>query len=166
MGRAGSSRRASPVEAAVRAEGFPDFQFTERSAPDQLRRASDRPEHSPVVLYVEPYASNKLAASASTSPRAFRGRFAERNRNRRAQRLRAAPAARQRTHRQLVGLYHAAARLQSIGRLIGASPAARGASLPGYILGIFRLRDLLETMFRRMGGLGVEVLFIDTTVPT
>jgi len=151
------------VEAAVRAEGFPEFQFTERSAPDLLQRASDRPEHFP-VLYVEPYASNKFAlgfdlASGISWP------F-----------LQSVVA---------TGALSASGRLPLLDNertgnswayimqlpvydrpLDGASPAARGASLRGYILGIFRLRDLLETMFRRMGGLGVEVLFIDTTVPT
>ena len=150
------------VEAAVRAEGFPDFQFTERSAPDVLRRASDRPEHFP-VLYVEPYASNKFAlgfdlASGATWP-VLKNAVATGG-------LSASGRLPLLDNERTGNSWAYIMQLPVYDRpLDGASPVARGANLRGYILGVFRLRDLLEAMFRRMGGLGVEVLFIDTTVP-
>ena len=150
------------VEAETRAEGFPGFQFTERATPTTLRRAADRPEHFP-VLYVEPFAANKLALGfdltsgiswqvmqsiAATGQLGASGRLPLLD------------------NENTGNTWAYIIQLPVYDRpLNGATPAERQAVLRGFILGVFRLRDLLETMFHRMGGLGIDVLFIDNTVP-
>ena len=151
------------IEAETRADGFPGFQFTERSAPTVLRRAADRPEHFP-VLFIEPYADNELAhgydlASGRTWPNLLEivdtGRLGASGR---LPLLDRANTGNTWAYIMQLPVYDRP--------LAGATPAQRQAVLRGYIVGVFRLRDLLETMFQRMGGLGVDVLFLDQSTPS
>ena len=160
VARVPAAARAA-VETAVRAEGFPGFEFTERASANLLRPAAPRPEHFP-VLYVEPYAGNELAlgfdlASGLTWP-----------------------------HLQEVA---GTGRLASSGRLplldprggsswgyimqipvyalplAADTPAERRAHLRGFIFGVFRITDLIESFFRAHDTPDLEVLFIDRSAP-
>ena len=146
------------TEAQIRSEGFPDFQFTERVNPTTLRRAADRPDHFP-VLYVEPYADNKMALGfdlvsgiswpvlqkiAATGQLGASGRL---------------PLL---TAKDAPNTWAYIIQLPVYDRPLDvAGTVPKDAKLRGFILGVFRLKDLLETMFERMGGLGVDVLFLD-----
>jgi two-component system cell cycle sensor histidine kinase/response regulator CckA len=146
------------LEAQVRAEGFPDFQFTERKSPTELRRTPDRAEHFP-VLYIEPYADNKLAlgfdlTSGVTWPVLQRVATSGQ--------LGASGRVPLLDDKHTTNAWAYIMQLPVYDRTInGDNPAAKGAHLRGFILGVFRLHDLLESMFKRMGGLGVDVLFLD-----
>ena len=150
------------TEAEIRAEGFPDFQFTERVTPTTLRRAADRPEHFP-VLYVEPYQDNKMALGfdlasgvswpdlekiAATGQLGASGRL---------------PLL---TAKDTTNSWAYIIQLPVYDRPVDTGDTLPpGARLRGFILGVFRLKDLLEAMFDRMGGLGVDVLFLDRSAP-
>ncbi|MBI5771271.1 MAG: CHASE domain-containing protein [Verrucomicrobia bacterium] len=148
-------------EAAARAEGFPRFEFTEHAddPPGTLRRSADRPVHAP-VYYVVPYAGNEPAlgfdmASAPSAWAKLQG-FAR-------QGVLAASGR--------VPLLVAKADPPNWGYITelpvydqpidDLAPEARLAHLKGYIFGVFRLSDVLEDMFNRMSGHGVDVLFLD-----
>jgi len=150
------------TEARVRAEGFPDFQFTERASSTVLRRAADRPEHFP-VLYVEPYAANRFALGfdlvsgvswpdllslAATGKLGASGRLAL-------------------LDNENTGASSAyIIQLPVYDRpLVGDAPPAPGAVLRGYLLGVFRLGDLLGSMFTRTRAPGIDVLFLDRSAP-
>ncbi len=151
------------TEARVRAEGFPDFQFTERIDVTTLHRARDRPHYFP-VLYVEPYADNKLAlgfdlASGVSWPVlekiAVSGKLGASGR---------LPLL---TGKNPANSWAYIMQLPVFDRPVAPADAIpKDAQLRGYILGVFRLRDLLEAMFTRMGELGVDVLFVDRSAPT
>ena len=146
------------IEAQVRAEGFPDFQFTERTSPTVLRRAADRPEHFP-VLYVEPYAANRFALGfdlvsgvswpdlqslAATGKLGASGRLPLLDNE----------------NTGSASAYIVQLPVYARPLVADAAPAP-GAIVRGYILGVFRLRDLLGSMFTRTRAPGVDVLFLD-----
>jgi signal transduction histidine kinase/sensor domain CHASE-containing protein len=68
--RVRDAERAS-FEAAVRREGFPQFQVMERDAQGQLQPAAHRDEYI-VVTYIEPYAGNEAAVGFDIASNASR----------------------------------------------------------------------------------------------
>jgi two-component system cell cycle sensor histidine kinase/response regulator CckA len=146
------------IESQVRAEGFPDFQFTERASPTELQRASDRPEHFP-VLYVEPYSENKFSlgfdlTSGISWPTLQRAAASgELGASGRLPIIETTKTGNSWAYIMQLPVYD-----RPVG---GTTPAAKGAQLRGFILGVFRLHDLLETMFNRMDSVGIDVLFLD-----
>ena len=151
-------------EAAVQAEGFSRYEFTEHTrVPNQVRRTGDRAMHAP-VLYIEPLAGNEaalgfdLVSDAAAWPRFLK--YAE------------------------DGTLAASGRLPLLvppeggpawGYIVELpvyrrpastlAPAERVAQLRGFVLGIFLLNDVIEEMFRRMGGIGLDVIFLDRSAP-
>ena len=158
-----SAERAR-YEAEAQAADLPQYQFTERpSTPGGLVRTGDRPVHAPVYFLV-PMVGNELALGfdLASDPTIW------------ARMLQIADA----------GKLAASGRVPLLASARGGpnwgyitelpvyrrplpvlAPAERRAELKGYILGVFQLSEVLEEMFQRMGGLGVDVLFIDRSAP-
>ena len=162
VGRVPDNRRTE-VEAAIRAEGFADFQFLDRDKGNVLRRAADRPEHFPVI-FVHPYSSHKVAlgfdlVSGRTWPELQK-------------------AGRQNT-------------LVSSGRLslisdgqgenwgylfevpvyklpVPEDPEQRWAALRGFVVGIFRMDQVIDESILRINAKAddLDVLILDRGVPT
>ncbi len=155
--------RRSEVEAAVRAEGFADFQISDRGAGPALHRALDRPEHFP-VLYVHPYLPNRGALGFDlVSGRTWPDLQKAANDN----------------------ILVASGRLPLItdgvnfnwGYLfelpvyhlpVPATPGQRRESLRGFIVGIFRLADVIEGSLREIDpqDQGIDLLILDRQAPT
>ncbi len=157
-----SAERAR-YEAKARAEGYPNFQFTERGDnANEVRRTGDRPVHAP-VYYLTPYAGNEPALGfdmASASPTwehlqefALQGGLAASGRVPLLV-TRGSPAWGYITELPVYKKPFAQ-----------VAPGERAAQLRGFVLGVFELSDVLEEMFRRMSGLGVDVLFLDRSAP-
>ncbi|MBC7366429.1 MAG: CHASE domain-containing protein [Undibacterium sp.] len=150
------------TEARVRAEGFPDFQFTERISATTLRRATNRHQHFP-VLYVEPYADNKLALGFDLASGAS---WPVLEKISASGQLGASGRLPLLTEKNAPNSWAYIMQLPVYDRPLGTpNTTPKDLQLRGFILGVFRLRDLLEAMFNRMGGLGVEVLFLDRSAP-
>ncbi|MCX6956060.1 MAG: CHASE domain-containing protein [Verrucomicrobia bacterium] len=144
-------------ESAVRAEGFPGFQLTERVSGNTLRPAAARPEYFP-VLYIEPYAGNEPALGFDLVSGVTWSQLQE---------------------IAGTGLLASSGRLPLLDRRGGSSwgyimelpvyhvplaadtPDARRAALRGFVFGIFRISDVLESFFKSGDAQGLEVLFLD-----
>jgi two-component system cell cycle sensor histidine kinase/response regulator CckA len=152
------------VEATMRADGFPNFEFKERAETFQeVRRAADRPLYAP-ILYLEPLAGNepahgydvgsdrtawpRLLQCAASGTLLSSGRLPL-----------LVPPGGGPSWGYIVELpvYHQPAST--------LSPEERVPQLRGFILSVFQVNDVLEEMFRRMGGIGLDVLFLDRTAP-
>jgi PAS domain S-box-containing protein len=151
------------IVAEMRAAGFPAFDFTERVSGATLRPANTRAEHFP-VLYLEPYAGNEAAlgfdlasgitwheleAIAETGSLAASGRLPLINHD---------GSTSWGYVMELPVYYHP---------LADDTPEARRAGLRGYVLGIFRIRDLIQSFFKPGDAPDLEVLFVDrSATPT
>ena len=152
----GAQRAA--VEAAVRAEGYPDFEFSDRKKGPVLQRAPDRPEHF-VVLYIEPYVGNKAAlgfdlVSGITWPDLQRAAAA--NRLVASGRLPLITDGRSMNWGYLLELpvYQVP---------VPATPEARGEKLRGFVLGVFQLANVLEDAITSLAPQGADLTVIDTS---
>jgi PAS domain S-box-containing protein len=155
--------RRAEVEAAVRAEGIPDFQFVDRvNSGNILTRSPDRPEHFP-VLYIHPQEPNRAAlgfdmVSGRTWPDL------------------------QRAVAEDVLVASGRLPLISDGRQmhwgyifelpvyqlpIPADAAGRFTALRGFVLGIFQLDDMIDASLRRIRDQaeGIDLLLLDRTAP-
>jgi len=153
--------RRAEVEAAVRAEGFPGFQFSSRGSPG-LQRAPDRPEHFP-VLYVHPYLPNKAAlgfdlVSGSTWPDLQQA--ARENTLVATGRLPLITDGRQSDWGYIFEL--------PVYQLpVPADPQSRWKALRGFLLGIFQLSEVIEGSLREIvpQNQGLDLLIVDQRAP-
>lgn len=148
-------------EAAARKEGFPDFQITERRAQGRMAPAGPREEYFP-VHFVEPYSGNEIALGFDLA--SDRVRRAALYRSRDSGRI--AASARitlvQETSSQFgflvfVPLYRKGAPVSSV--------ADRRANLAGFVLGVFRIGDVLENALTRAKPEGIDVRVYDDSAP-
>ena len=135
-----TEERRAEYEAAARADGLGDFQFTERSEQGQLVRAVARPEYYP-VYYVEPLAGNQSALGYDLASEPVRKEALDRARDT------AEPAATGR-----ISLVQEQGRQDSYLLFFpiyrkGSYPSSveeRRADLEGFALAVFRIGDLVE----------------------
>ncbi|MGB0671577.1 MAG: CHASE domain-containing protein [Rhodospirillales bacterium] len=148
--RVPQSRREA-FEAAIRAEGFADFHITERSDDGELVPAGARLEHV-VVTYIEPFKDNLKAFGFDVA-----------SNGRRVEALRAAAE---------TGRAVATARVQLVqengdqnGFLVFRPLFAdghgldttelRGRHLKGYLVGVFRINDIVHSAFDNLDTTGL-----------
>ncbi|NJL37484.1 MAG: hypothetical protein HC899_12595 [Leptolyngbyaceae cyanobacterium SM1_4_3] len=126
-------------EQTVQTEGYPNFQVTERKADGQLTRAAQRPEYFPVA-YVEPLAGNELALGFDLASDAIRRSALERARDTGAIAISGRVELVQETQRQfgflvILPIYRGAP---------GETIAERRDRLQGFVLGVFRVADVVR----------------------
>ncbi len=139
----GSERPA--FEAAMRKGGYADFKITERptaALPNRsdLELASERDYYAPVT-YLQPWAGNELALGYDLTSDATRRAALEAARD--AGRIAASGRIRLVQERKnqfgflvFLPMYE--------GRLVPPTPAARREKIEGYLLGVFRVSDVVE----------------------
>jgi diguanylate cyclase (GGDEF)-like protein/PAS domain S-box-containing protein len=145
------------LEEALRQEGLRGFQFTQRRADGQLVRAGARPTYV-VVQYIEPYHGNEKALGYDVYSNPVRRVALDMARD--------------------SGELVATARttlVQETGNQAGVLvflPVYRGYSVPagterrrrdllGYVVGVFRMGDVLAAAFEGLGARGVEARLSD-----
>jgi len=127
-------------EAAIQADGYPTFQITERESRGGLIRAASRLYYIPVT-YVQPLVGNELALGYDLTSDSTRRRALQRARD--------------------TGNIAASGRIRLVqenknqfgflvflplyaGEAVPPSAAARREQLSGYLLGVFRVSDVVE----------------------
>ncbi len=154
--RVAHSRRES-YETAVRQEGFPEFQITERKEQGKMIRAGEREEYFP-AHFVEPLHGNDMAFGFDEASNQTRKETMERSRD---------------TGEKIISpkLKLVQESVAQAGLLIfsplykkGAptdSVQARRESLEGYILVVFRIRDLVEKTLGTLNPEGITMDILD-----
>jgi PAS domain S-box-containing protein len=149
-------------EAAVRYEGFRDFQITEKGPDGRLRRAARRAEYFP-VCYVEPYRGNEPALGYDAVSSPVRRAALER-----ARRL------------GTVGATTPLIPVQDIdGRRVillslpvyengrAATSAANGRpQVRGFVLGVFRPDQIVEDVLKSLDAAGIDIYVCDSPTPS
>ncbi len=155
------AERRAEVEAAVRREGFPDFEFRDRLNETTLRRAVARSEYFP-VLYIDPMEGNEPALGFDlrggiTWPImdeiAGSGRLAASGR---------LPLLTKSGRTEWGYIMQLPVYAQP---LPAELPEARRERLRGFLLGVFELAPMLESFLEPHGDRRLDVLFIDRSAP-
>ncbi|HMG55720.1 MAG TPA: CHASE domain-containing protein, partial [Kofleriaceae bacterium] len=138
-------------ERRPRAGGLAGFEITERSATGELHTAAPRAEHVP-VYFVEPAPDNLGVLGYDLASDAIR-----RDTLARARRSGGLAATRQ------IELVKRAGQVAAPGVLLVAPVVNRsgGRELVGYAVGVFRLRDLVDTALRDIAHDGMIVRLVD-----
>lgn len=130
----------SNYERAARHDGFPSFQFTERLPHGEIVRAGDREEYFP-VFFVEPFAGNEKALGYDLQSNAVRREALQR----------AAATGRMVATSRVILVQETADQYGALvfypvykGRPGLQSEERRHATLIGFALGVFRIRDIVE----------------------
>ena len=148
-------------EEAVRQEGFPAFQITERDPDSRTVRAARRAEYFPVD-FIEPAEGNELARGFDLASNAVRREAMEQARDTGAMRGTAPIRLVQETGNQAGFLV-----LLPVYRN-GTSPESvedRQANLEGFVLGVFRIGDLVERALAPLAPKGIDVALYDMSAP-
>ena len=136
---------------------FPGFQITERKGQGSMVRAGSRPEYFP-VYFVEPYATNEAALGFDLATNPARREALTRARD--------------------TGDIVATARVVLVQEKIGQygfllfdplyrkgaslnTPEQRRANLVGFVLGVFRIPDMVETAIRNHKRTGLDLSLYD-----
>ncbi|NJN59454.1 MAG: hypothetical protein HC879_19160 [Leptolyngbyaceae cyanobacterium SL_5_9] len=125
-------------EQTIQAEGYPNFQVTERKANGQLIRAAVRPEYFPVA-YVEPLVGNELALGFDLASDAIRRTALERARDTGAIAISGRVELVQETQRQFGFLV-----ILPIYQGLPETIPERRDRLQGFVLGVFRVADVVR----------------------
>jgi PAS domain S-box-containing protein len=131
----------SLYEAAARREGFSEFQITERQSQGQMVPAARRAEYFP-VYFVEPYAGNELALGFDLASNSVRQAAISRSKNTGKLTATARITLVQEQEKQNgVGIF-----LPVYGQQREpAKVEARRAALRGFVLGVFRIGDMVTS---------------------
>ncbi len=158
--RVPDSRRAS-YERAARREGFPDFQLTEHTAQEKMKRAENRKEYFP-VYFVEPDKGNKIALGFDLASTPDRRETMEVARKTGKMRATARITLVQETKSQFGFMVFA-----PIYRKLALinSDRARWDNLEGFALGTFRISDIAEEAMNYLKPEGVDFFIYDTSAP-
>jgi len=148
-------------EETVRQEGFPSFQITERDPDGRTVRAARRDEYFPVD-FIEPAEGNEPARGFDLASNAVRREAMEQARDTGAMRGTAPIRLVQETGNQAGFLV-----LLPVYRN-GTSPESvedRRANLEGFVLGVFRVGDLVERALAPLAPKGIDVALYDMSAP-
>ena len=152
----------SQYEAAARADGFPSFQITEHNAGGQLVAAGARSEYYP-VYYAEPTQGNLAALGFDLASEPTR-------RSALLQALNTGQPATttgirlvQETGSQWGVLIYLPVLRADVARTSASPP---GANLEGFVLGVIRTGDLVETSLSRLTPGGIDLALWDTSDPS
>jgi PAS domain S-box-containing protein len=149
-------------EAAARRAGFPDFQFTERNAQGELVRAAARLEYYP-VYFVEPLAGNEPAVGFDLGSEAMRLQALRQARDSgklagSARIMLVQEKGQQAGFLAFVPIYRR--------QVVPATEAERRDQLVGYMLGVFRVGDMVDAGLRGLSYEGIRIELHDRSAPT
>jgi PAS domain S-box-containing protein len=147
-------------ERAARADGFPGFRFTEQGPDRQLVTAEKRDEYFP-VYYVEPYAGNESALGYDVASDPTRHEALVRARDHDGLAATARVVLVQETGEQYGTLLF-------LPRFAAPSPRTleeRRQTLTGFVLGVFRVDDMLDAALSYFEPVGIDVAIVDESAP-
>ncbi len=159
--RVPDSQRAAYEEAA-RNEGFPQFQITERHSQGQMIRAPRREEYFP-VYFVGPYEGNEVAHGFDLGSNPTRLEALNRSRDSGEMVATARITLVQEKGRQFgfllfLPVYRKGAPTDSVDD--------RRRNLEGFVLGVYRIADIVEEALRHLEPQGVDVHLYDSSAAT
>ncbi len=146
-------------ERNVRAEGFKDFRITERSATGEMVPALRRDEYFPVA-YLQPTRGNAKAFGYDVG--STRGRRLALDQAARTDRLVASEPV---TLVQETGAQRGLLVFLAKYRHIARTPSERQEALAGFVLGVFRIGDLVAVAMNDVHWASVDTVVSDVTVP-
>ena len=137
-------KQRSLYEAAGRRDGYIDFQITERESQGRMVPAAQRAVYFP-VYYVEPYAGNELALGFDLASNSARGSAINRSRDTGKPTASAQVTLVQEQDKQY-GLVLFLPVYDPKG--VPATVEARQATLRGFVLGVFRIGDMVRSALK------------------
>jgi signal transduction histidine kinase/ActR/RegA family two-component response regulator len=148
-------------EAAARADGYERFGITQRESQGRMISAEEREEYFP-VYYVEPYRGNEIALGFDLASNAIRKQALETARNSGQMTATARITLVQETEKQFgflifIPIYH--------GESSSLDRTDRRARLQGFMLGVFRIGDLVQKAFSYLDPQGIDVVLEDMSAP-
>ena len=148
-------------ERAAKQDGSPDFQIRERGAQGKMVRAHEREEYFP-VYYVEPYKGNETALGFDLASNATRKASLGQARDTGETEATARITLVQETGNQFgflvfVPVYQGAVPLDSA--------ESRRKNLIGFVLGVFRIGDILENAFAHRNPEDINLFLYDQSAP-
>ena len=151
--------RQWPIGETAISKVYGQFQITERDAAGQVIRAAEREEYFP-VYYVEPCGGNEVAISFDLASEKLRCEAIQRARM--TGEMVATPPIRlvqEKNHQNgfLVFL--------PVCDSAVAVDTNRAAALRGFVLGVFRAGDLVESCLQRLDSIRMDVAIFDSTMP-
>jgi len=154
------SQRARYEEEARR-EGLPDFQITERKTQGLMTRAADREEYFP-VYFVEPHKGNETAVGFDLASNARRLEALRHSRDTGQMVATARITLVQETASQagflvFLPVYRKNVPIRSV--------AERRENLEGFILGVFRIGDMVETALAYLEPQDIDISIFDNAAP-
>ena len=148
-------------ESAARARGLPQFQIRERNSQQQAIAAAERAEYFP-VYYVEPLRGNETALGFDVASHPVRRAALEAAQDTGAAVATAPIALVQDQHPQPAFLVSLPIYYR---RMPSESGSASPKGLRGFVLGVFRVRDLVERSIQGTDTQGVDLYIYDATEP-
>jgi PAS domain S-box-containing protein len=154
-----SQRKA--YEKGAQLDGFPKFQITERKAQGEMVRASRRAEYFP-VYFVEPYQGNESALGFDLASNAKRKEALTQSRDSGERVATERITLVQETGEQFgflifLPVYRKGVAVNSI--------VDRRKHLKGFVLGVFRVGDIVEKALTYLTREGIDVLLYDLSAP-
>jgi len=148
-------------EEGSRKDGFPDFQITERKAQGNMVRAAQREEYFP-VYFVEPYEGNEVALGFDLASNPSRLEALNRSRKTGEMVATARITLVQETGSQFgllvfLPVYRKGSPMDSI--------EDRLKNLKGFVLGVFRVGEILETALTYLQPEAVDIYLYDESAP-
>ena len=158
--RVQDSQRAVYEEGA-RQDGFPDFHITERQAQGSMVRAAQHEEYFP-VYFVEPYEGNELALGFDLASNPARLEALNRSRETGEMVATARITLVQETGSQFgflvfLPVYQRGSPTDSIDQ--------RRENLEGFVLGVFRIGDMVERALTYLESEGIDIYLYDQSAP-
>ena len=150
----------SPFEAAVKAEGYPNFQITEQESRGRLVRAGDRPYYVPVT-YLQPISGNERALGYDLTSDSIRRTALQTARDTGSVAASGRIRLVQENKNQFgflvfLPLYESQA--------VPDSAQAKKAQLQGYLLGVFRVAEVVEESLEN-SSYDIDFTIIDRSAP-
>ena len=158
--RVEASQRLAYASAA-HVDGFPEFTITERKAQGRMVPTSERKDYFP-VYFVEPYQGNELALGFDVASNPIRREALERARDSGKMNATARVTLVQETDRQFGILIFVPAYRKGVAV---DSVAHRRQYLKGFILGVFRIGDMIEQALGYIEPKGIDIRLSDLSAP-
>lgn len=148
-------------EAAARKDGFPDFAISERDPQGKMVRASERKEYFP-VYFVEPHKGNETALGFDLASNRTRLESLERSRD-----TGEMVSTGRITLVQETGKHFGFLVFLPVYRKETAADSiqARKGNLRGFVIGVFRVADILEKSLSYLNPEGINVYLSDRSAP-
>jgi len=159
--RVPAERRAAYEAATIEKNGFRGFEITERDEHGTLIRSGRRAEYYP-VYFVEPYAGNEAAVGFDLSSDTTRSEALERARDTGESVATARITLVQEKGEEFGFLVFLPVYMKGVAL---DTVESRRQNLVGFVLGVFRIADVVEKALAYLQPAGMDVLLCDNTAP-